>query len=48
VLIQGPIHHATAEELPSVPGSGVKPEAGGELYVKIIPQRITGRRIHGT
>jgi transcriptional regulator with XRE-family HTH domain len=48
VLIQGPLHHATAEEVPSVPGSGVKPEAGGELYVKIIPQRITGRRIHGT
>ena len=49
VLVQGSVHHITAEELPSMSVSGMKPWAGGdrELYIKIIPQRVTGRRIHG-
>jgi hypothetical protein len=33
--------------LPKVSGSGVEPWAGGEreLYIRIIPRQITGRRI---
>ncbi|MEU4831722.1 pyridoxamine 5'-phosphate oxidase family protein [Streptosporangium sp. NPDC023615] len=47
VLVQGPVHHVSPEELPSVAGLGVEPWAGGErdLYVRIAPSRITGRRI---
>ncbi|MDF5754280.1 pyridoxamine 5'-phosphate oxidase family protein [Spongiactinospora sp. TRM90649] len=47
VLIQGPIHHITEAELAGVTGLGVEPWAGGErdLYVRIAPHRVTGRRI---
>ncbi|SEG99860.1 hypothetical protein SAMN05444920_114136 [Nonomuraea solani] len=46
VLVQGPAHHVPPEEAAD---SGVTPWAGGErqLCISIIPQRITGRRIHG-
>jgi hypothetical protein len=49
VLIRGPVHHITPEEVPSVSGSGVQSWAGGDhqLYVQIIPHQITGRHIHG-
>ncbi|GAA2212180.1 hypothetical protein GCM10009850_076420 [Nonomuraea monospora] len=49
VLVQGPAHHLPPEEAAQVAGSGVTPWAGGErlLYIRIVPQHITGRRIHG-
>ncbi|NJP94974.1 helix-turn-helix domain-containing protein [Nonomuraea sp. FMUSA5-5] len=45
VLIQGAAHHLPEDEVADV---GVTPWAGGErqLYVRIVPQQITGRRIH--
>ncbi|MEV0354143.1 pyridoxamine 5'-phosphate oxidase family protein [Nonomuraea sp. NPDC050680] len=49
VLIQGPAHHIPPDDLSQVTGSGVTPWAGGdrELYIRVIPHRVTGRRIHG-
>ena len=47
VLIQGPAHHVESEtEHASVLEAGVEPWAGGvrELYLRITPTRITGRR----
>ncbi|NUR87067.1 MAG: helix-turn-helix domain-containing protein [Nonomuraea sp.] len=43
VLIQGPAHH-----LDQAPGVDVTPWAGGErnLYIRIVPHHISGRRIH--
>ncbi|MCA2229266.1 pyridoxamine 5'-phosphate oxidase family protein [Nonomuraea sp. NEAU-L178] len=48
VLIQGPAHHVSPDELSEVTDAGVTPWAGGErdLYVRITPHQITGRRIH--
>ncbi|MEU7747645.1 pyridoxamine 5'-phosphate oxidase family protein [Nonomuraea sp. NPDC049158] len=48
VLIQGPAHHISPDELPEVTDSDVTPWAGGErpLYIRIVPHQITGRRIH--
>jgi nitroimidazol reductase NimA-like FMN-containing flavoprotein (pyridoxamine 5'-phosphate oxidase superfamily) len=48
VLVQGPAHHVDSEaERLSVSRAGVDPWPGGdrELFVRIIPSRITGRRI---
>ncbi|HEX6472645.1 MAG TPA: pyridoxamine 5'-phosphate oxidase family protein [Streptosporangiaceae bacterium] len=48
VLVQGAAHHVESEaERAAVRESGVEPWAGGarELYIRIIPTRITGRRI---
>ena len=48
VLIQGPAHHVDSEaERESALRAGVEPWAGGEreLFVRIVPSRITGRRI---
>ncbi len=48
VLIQGPVHHVTApEERAAVAKAGVNPWAGGpkERYLRVMPTRITGRRI---
>ena len=48
VLIHGPAHHVTdAEERTAVAGSGVAPWTGGskEQFIRILPTRITGRRI---
>ncbi|MEW9550390.1 helix-turn-helix domain-containing protein [Nonomuraea sp. NPDC050783] len=49
VLVQGAAHHVPEEEVAGVSGAGVTPWAGGErhLYIRIVPHRITGRRIHG-
>ncbi|GAA4502900.1 hypothetical protein GCM10023191_055090 [Actinoallomurus oryzae] len=50
VLIQGSVRHVESEnERASVRESGVEPWAGGarELYLRIQPTRITGRRIGG-
>jgi nitroimidazol reductase NimA-like FMN-containing flavoprotein (pyridoxamine 5'-phosphate oxidase superfamily) len=47
VLIQGPAHHVTSAEEDVVRGAGVEPWAPGpkELFVRIVPSRITGRRV---
>ena len=48
VLIQGPAHHLESEaERESVARAGVEPWASGvrELFIRIVPHRITGRRI---
>ena len=48
ILIQGSAHPVDSEaERASVMQSGVEPWAGGEkeLFVRVIPTRITGRRI---
>lgn len=49
VLIQGAAHHVDSQaERASVMGAGVDPWPGGEkeLFVRIIPTRVTGRRIY--
>lgn len=48
VLVQGSVHHVESEdERASVRQAGVEPWAGGvrELFLRIRPTRITGRRI---
>jgi hypothetical protein len=48
VLVQGSAHHVDSEaERASVSEAGVDPWPGGEreLFVRVIPSRITGRRI---
>ena len=47
VLVQGPIHHITADELAQMGDPEVESWAGGsrERYLRITPQRVTGRRI---
>jgi len=47
VLIQGPAHHVTGAEQDVVRGAGVESWAPGdrELFVRIVPSRITGRRV---
>ncbi len=48
VLIQGPAHHVeSATEREAAKQAGVEPWAPGdrELFLRIIPNRVTGRRI---
>jgi nitroimidazol reductase NimA-like FMN-containing flavoprotein (pyridoxamine 5'-phosphate oxidase superfamily) len=47
VLIQGPAHHVTGTEEEAVRRAGVESWAPGdrELFVRIVPSRITGRRV---
>jgi len=47
VLIQGPAHHVTGAEEDAVRQAGVEPWAPGdrELFVRIVPSRVTGRRV---
>ncbi|GAA0966263.1 hypothetical protein GCM10009555_007670 [Acrocarpospora macrocephala] len=47
VLVQGPVHHVADDEVRWVADPGVQAWAGGtrDHYVRITPQRITGRRI---
>ena len=48
VLIQGSVHHVESDaERASVLGAGVEPWAGGarELFLRIVPTRVTGRRV---
>ena len=48
VLIQGPAHHVETEaERQAAAAAGVEAWAGGEreLFLRIVPHRITGRRI---
>ncbi|MEO3872074.1 pyridoxamine 5'-phosphate oxidase family protein [Nonomuraea sp. B12E4] len=49
VLVHGAAHHVPPEEMDEVAGCGVTPWAGGErqLYIRLVPCQITGRRIHG-
>ena len=47
VLIQGPAHHVTGDEEEAVRRAGVESWAPGdrELFVRIVPTRVTGRQI---
>src|SRR5487761_1350188 len=48
VLIQGPAHHVEAEaERAAAQRAGVEPWPAGdrELFLRIVPSRVTGRRI---
>ena len=47
VLVQGPAHHVTGAEEDAVRAAGVESWAPGdrELFVRIVPSRITGRRV---
>jgi nitroimidazol reductase NimA-like FMN-containing flavoprotein (pyridoxamine 5'-phosphate oxidase superfamily) len=47
VLVQGPAHHVTEDERDEVQGTQVEPWAPGdrEMFVRIVPSRITGRRV---
>ena len=48
VLIQGPAHHVESEvERESAVKAGVEPWPAGEreLFMRIVPNRVTGRRI---
>ena len=48
VLVQGPAHHVESEtERAAAEQSGVEPWPAGEreLFVRIVPSRVTGRRI---
>jgi len=47
VLIQGPAHHVTAAERDAAVKAGIETWAPGEreLFIRIVPSRITGRRI---
>jgi nitroimidazol reductase NimA-like FMN-containing flavoprotein (pyridoxamine 5'-phosphate oxidase superfamily) len=48
VLIQGPAHHLEAEaERQAAVAAGVEPWPAGEreLFLRIVPHRVTGRRI---
>ncbi len=48
VLIQGPAHHVEAEDARArAKAAGVEPWAPGdrELFLRIVPNRVTGRRI---
>jgi nitroimidazol reductase NimA-like FMN-containing flavoprotein (pyridoxamine 5'-phosphate oxidase superfamily) len=49
VLIQGPAHHVDSDaERATARQSDVQPWSGGakEHYIRVVPTRITGRRIH--
>ena len=50
VLIQGPAHHVTDADRDTVSGAGVQPWVPGDkqLFVRIVPSRLTGRRIFPT
>jgi nitroimidazol reductase NimA-like FMN-containing flavoprotein (pyridoxamine 5'-phosphate oxidase superfamily) len=51
VLIQGPAHHVEADaERAAAVAAGVEPWPGGEreLFVRIVPSRVTGRQIRPT
>ncbi len=47
VLVQGPAHHVTPAELDAAGGARVETWAPGdrEMVVRIVPSRITGRRV---
>jgi nitroimidazol reductase NimA-like FMN-containing flavoprotein (pyridoxamine 5'-phosphate oxidase superfamily) len=47
VLIQGPAHHVSEAERESAERAGVEPWPTGEreLFMRIVPNRVTGRRI---
>jgi nitroimidazol reductase NimA-like FMN-containing flavoprotein (pyridoxamine 5'-phosphate oxidase superfamily) len=47
VLIQGPAHHLSGDERESAERAGVEPWPAGdrELFIRIVPSRVTGRRI---
>jgi nitroimidazol reductase NimA-like FMN-containing flavoprotein (pyridoxamine 5'-phosphate oxidase superfamily) len=50
VLIQGPAHHVSEADRAAAVEAGVEPWPGGEreLFVRIVPSRVTGRRVRPT
>jgi nitroimidazol reductase NimA-like FMN-containing flavoprotein (pyridoxamine 5'-phosphate oxidase superfamily) len=51
ILVQGAAHHVDSEaELAAVRQTGVQPWPGGDkdLFIRIVPDRVTGRRISRT
>lgn len=48
VLLQGAAHHVPQDRADEVAGLHLTPWAGGDrpVYVRVVPRRITGRRIH--
>lgn len=50
VLLHGPAHHVTEADRAAAEAAGVESWAPGEreLFVRIVPSRITGRRIRPT
>ena len=47
MLIQGSAHHVSEAERESAERAGVEPWPAGdrELFIRIVPNRVTGRRI---
>ncbi|MEO3811602.1 pyridoxamine 5'-phosphate oxidase family protein [Sphaerisporangium sp. B11E5] len=47
VLVQGPFHQVTGDEVSWTADVPVRPWAGGtrDLYVRVTPVRVTGRRV---
>ena len=47
VLVQGPAHHVTEDGRDVAAGARIEPWAPGdrEMFVRIVPSRITGRRV---
>jgi nitroimidazol reductase NimA-like FMN-containing flavoprotein (pyridoxamine 5'-phosphate oxidase superfamily) len=47
VLVQGPVRHVSADDADAARASGVESWAAGEreLFVRITPARVTGRRV---
>lgn len=47
VLVQGPARHLTGADEAAVRAAGIEPWAPGdrELFVRIVPSRVTGRRV---
>ena len=50
VLIQGPAHHVSEADRAAAVEAGVESWPGGEreLFVRIVPSRVTGRRVRPT
>lgn len=51
VLVQGAAHRVTSDdELAAARDAAVQPWAGGEraLHIRVVPTRITGRRVRGS
>lgn len=50
VLIQGPAHHVTESERAAAPQPDIDtwPPGEREMFIRIVPSRITGRRISPT
>ncbi|NUR90535.1 MAG: pyridoxamine 5'-phosphate oxidase family protein, partial [Nonomuraea sp.] len=48
VLVRGAAHHVPAERTEELAGLHLTPWAGGDrpVYIRVVPHRVSGRRIH--